>query len=93
MTKTISQLWNGDLAPIQDLESHNPELKALDQAIQHTFEELEETLQDPHLSRFRTYNDSVGEYIAATCEQAFCEGFSLGLKLLSEAFFDQNTPA
>ena len=93
MAKTISQLWNGDLAPIQDLSTHNPELKALEPLIEHNLTTLTDHLSAPLRSLFQNYSDCIDEYFLLAREQAFCDGFSLGMKLLSEAFSVQNTPA
>ena len=93
MKKTISELWNGNLAPIQTFREHNPELQALEQQTQHKLDAFAEELTEPLQKRLESYNNSLTEYIVLLTERAFCDGFSLGLKLLSEAFFDQNTPA
>lgn len=39
------------------------------------------------------YNDCISEYIAEVSEQAFCDGFSLGMKLLSEALWENENNA
>ena len=93
MKSTISQLWNGNLAPIQTFREHNPELQALEQHAQHKLDAFAEELTEPLQKRLESYNNSLTEYIVLLTERAFCDGFSLGLKLLSEAFFDQDPPA
>ena len=93
MKKTISELWNGNLSPIQTFREHNPEIQVLEQHTQRKLDAFAEELTEPLQKRLASYNNSLTEYIVLLTEQAFCDGFSLGMKLLSEAFFDQDTPA
>ena len=93
MTKTISQLWNGDLAPIQYFREHNPEIKHLEQLSQRNLDKLVSALDEPLQKLLDPYNNCISKYMVVVSEQAFCDGFSLGLKLLSEALFDQAAPA
>lgn len=92
MKSTISDLWNGNLAPIRTFREHAPELQALEQQAQHRLDALAEELPEPLQKSLESYNNSLTDYMVVLTERAFCDGFSLGLKLLSEAFFDQDTP-
>ena len=92
MKSTISDLWNGNLAPSQHSRNHNPELQHLEQLLIRHRSELNATLPAPAQATLSCYYKCVTEYTALLTERAFCDGFSLGLKLLSEAFFDRDTP-
>ena len=93
MKPTIAQLWNGEIAPIQHFENHNPEIKPLDDFIQQNYEKLGQCLSEEHNKYFEAYNDNVNEYIHLVIQQAFSEGYSLGTRLLLEALADEDEPA
>lgn len=81
--KTIAKLWNGELEPVRYSGMNNREMKRLWGLIQKNFEELEHSIAEKEL--LKRYDDSINEYIILTAEQAFCDGFSLGAKIVSEA--------
>lgn len=91
--QTISELWNGTLTPIQHFRGHDPELEHLEHLLTRHRSELNATLPVPAQATLSCYYECVTEYISLLSERAFCNGFSLGLKLLSEAFSDQAAPA
>ena len=85
MTKTIARLWNGTLDPAKYSGADNSELKQLEQLIQRNGESLEESIDKKAEEIFEKYIDCVNEYIVLCNEQAFCDGFSLGAKIITEA--------
>ena len=94
MTKpTITQLWNGELSPVQTFRKHNPEIQELEQLSQRNLDKLAERLDEPLQRLLERYNKRLTEYIVLLTEQAFCDGFSLGMKLLSEALWESEKEA
>ena len=85
MTNTIANLWNGNLEPIRYLGQNSKEIKQLENLLERNQEKLEETLTEISKKLFEKYNDCMNEYILLTTEQAFCDGFCLGVKIISEA--------
>lgn len=81
--KTIAKLWNGELEPVRYSGMNNRETKRLWGLTQKNFEELEHSIAEKEL--LKRYDDRINEYIILTAEQAFCDGFSLGAKIVSEA--------
>lgn len=93
MKPTIDQLWNGELAPVQTFREHNPKLKELEALAQSSLKHFSGKLEEPLQQIFSVYNDCISEYIVEVSRQAFCDGFSLGMKLLSEALWENETEA
>lgn len=91
--QTISELWNGNLTPSEHFRDHDPELQHLEHLLAQHQSELNAILPAPAQDTFSFYHKCVTDYTTLLTERAFCDGFSLGLKLLSEAFFSQNEPA
>lgn len=85
MKKTIVQLWHGNLEPFKSSGQNNPELKQLESLMQRSLDTLEGSLDEQALNIFEKYNDCVYEYIMLSREEAFCDGFCLGARLLTEA--------
>lgn len=85
MTHTIAQLWNGNLEPVNYLGRNNPEMKKLESLIQRNFEKLEVNLDEKEKKVFERFNESMNEYVLVCSEQAFCDGFCLGAKIVAEA--------
>lgn len=85
MSKTISQLWNGKVVPIDNLGVNNPELKQLECLMCRHLEKLEKCFNTEAKEIFEKYNECVNDYNYEIREQAFCVGFSLGAKITAEA--------
>ncbi|MBR7133146.1 MAG: hypothetical protein IKD04_06395 [Clostridia bacterium] len=85
MSKTISQLWNGKVVPINNLGVNNPELKELECLMCRHLEKLEKYFNREAKEIFEKYNKYVNDYNYEIREQAFCIGFSLGTKITAEA--------
>lgn len=85
MTKTIVELWNGNLNPIAYLATNNKEVKNLENLMQCNLEKLENSIDEKSQEIFEKYNDCINEYINILCEQSFCDGFCLGTKIVTES--------
>lgn len=83
---TITELWNGNLKPVKTLGKNNEEIKHLEKLMQQNLNKLETVLNTNEKETFEKYNDCIEEYLTICCEQAFCDGFSLGVKIISESF-------
>ena len=85
MTKTIAQLWNGELEPVRYSGLNNPGIKQPEALTQRNGERLEESLDEKAKELLERYNDCIKEYMTVLNEQSFCDGFCLGTKLAAEA--------
>lgn len=94
MTSIIAHLWSGNLDPITQLGENNREIRELECLMQKNLEKLEADLSEKAAETLGKYSDCVSEYLAIISEQAFCDGFCLGTKILAEAMHraDQLTP-
>ena len=81
----IADLWNGRLEPIRNLGNNNEEIKHLEDLLQRNIEDLEKLENKENEKIFSKFNDNVTEYTTLIAEQAFCDGFSLGVKFIAEA--------
>ena len=85
MTKTIARLWMGDLAPIEYFGRSNAELRRLWSLTERNWKTLEETLDPAQKDLAKRYAESAEECDRVCQEQAFCDGFCLGSRLMAEA--------
>ena len=85
MKKTIAELWNGNLEPVENLGINNDEMKELENLIERCVEKIEKMLNEEQKKILKTYCDNVNEYILIATEQAFCDGYSLGTRITAEA--------
>ena len=85
MTNTIADLWNGSLEPKGCSKTNYFEIKDLDMLINQNLDKLEKVLDKKSKEVFTSYRDGMEEYAYLYGEQAFCDGFCLGVKLAAEA--------
>ena len=85
MTRTIEQIWNGNLEPAEHLGRSSREIIQLEKLIARNLEKLETVLNDDQKPFLKRYCDAVDEYALLNYEQAFCEGFCLGARIIAEA--------
>lgn len=85
MAKTISQLWYGNLAPTDQFCVRNPQIKQLEILIQRNLDKFEKTLSGHQQELFSRYSGNMTEHELLSNEQAFCDGFCLGAKIVAEA--------
>lgn len=86
MTKTIAELYNGNLEPIMNVGKFNDEIKHLELLIENTYKNLENELSEKQKECLKKYQDNIDEYTCLLSEQAFCDGFCVGAKILAEVF-------
>ena len=85
MSNIISQLYRGQLEPERALDNGNIELRKTEELIEKNFNKIRERLDEDALKILDKYKDSIDEYIYLINEQAFCDGFCLGTRIVSEA--------
>ena len=78
MTQTISDLWNGNIAPCEHCGSHDPVINNLIGLIERNREILSRGLTEAQMVTFQKFIDCSDEYLLRMMELAFYEGFSLG---------------
>lgn len=84
MQQTIMDLWNGNIAPCEHCGSHDPVINNLMSLLERNREKLSSGLTEAQMETFQKYMDCSDEYLLRMLELAFCDGFSLGGKLVME---------
>ena len=84
MQPTIKNLWNGNIAPCERCGAHHPQIKRLHALIEETRESLSKDLPVAQMEALRKYVEYSDEYLLHMLELAFCDGFSLGSRLMME---------
>ena len=85
MSNTISQLYRGELEPKNHIGSGNVELRRAEILIKNNFEKLKDTLNEDEIKILENYSGLMDEYLFLLSEQAFCDGFCLGVRISAEA--------
>lgn len=85
MNNTIADLWYGNLSPADQCGAFDPEINHLVVLMERNRETLCPTLSAAQHAVFEKYADCWEEYHLRLTEQAFCDGFCLAGKLLTEA--------
>ena len=85
MNNTISQLYRGELEPKNILGNGNVDLRRMEILIKNNYERLKEILNENEKEILEKYSGLVDEYIFLMSEQAFCDGFCLGMRISAEA--------
>lgn len=85
MNNIISQLYRGELEPKNILGNGNVELRRMEILIRNNLERLKENLNENEKEVLEKYSGLVDEYIFLMSEQAFCDGFCLGMRISAEA--------
>ena len=88
MTKTISELWSGNLDPITRLGMNNIEIEKMEKLMSDNYDKLKAKLNDETKEILEKYFDCVNDYVLLISEQSFCDGFCLGTKISAEALID-----
>lgn len=84
MSRMISKIWNGSLSPVRQLGEGNRECRELEKLMERNLETLKRELGESAKETLRKYNLCVEEYLLVCCEQSFCDGFSLGARIIAE---------
>ena len=85
MNNTISQLYRGELEPKKYIGNGNIELREIENFIKNNFDKLKESLNENETEILEKYSDLIDEYVFLMLEQAFCDGFCLGMRISAEA--------
>ena len=85
MLQTITDLWNGNIAPYEHCGAHDPEVRELISLIERNREKLSRGLTAAQSEVFQNYIDCSEEYLLRLMELAFCDGFRLSARLLTES--------
>ncbi len=88
MSKKIAALWNGEIAPFDELGRQDTELKNLEKCMR---DHLEELRGGQSLELCDKCSNSIWEYVGLCAQNAFADGFSLGVTLTAEAFCRKTT--
>lgn len=86
MKTMITKLWNGDFSPIENCGKNDPQTQELIRLMELSRDKLYRSLSEAQQPLLENYTINTSEYISLLSEQAFCEGFSLCARLLTEAF-------
>ena len=84
MSTSISDLWNGNIAPCEHCGAHDSEANHLLGLMERNLETLREGLTAAQSEIFQKYLDCSEEYLLRMLELAFCDGFCAGGKLVME---------
>ncbi len=85
MSSLIAELWRGNLDPSCYFGRNNSEIKKLENLMERNYVALEQKLNSEEKEILVKYSENVIDYIIVTSEQAFCDGFSIGMKIIAEA--------
>lgn len=88
MKETIRDLWYGNLTPFENCEKGKKDLKELVELIAMNEEKLNSGLGKGEKVLFEKYRDCVEEYNSKIQENAFFEGLTLGIKIMTSALSD-----
>ena len=86
MSGAITELWEGIIEPKRPAQITETKLKHKLYLTEKQREELNKSLNEGQKESFEKYCDYKEDYSLMLCEQSFCEGFSLGMRLAAEAF-------
>ncbi len=86
MKDTLKELWNGELAPWGEKWERENEARELVGLLERHKAELENELGVKGKTILEKYKDCHDELQSIGCEEAFISGFSLGVRIVAEAF-------
>ena len=82
----IQNLWYGNLKPATEPGINDRICSGLSGRIDDKLEKLTECLDENGRARLARLRDDYSNLLCNECESAFVKGFSLGAKLIAEAF-------
>lgn len=85
MANTIQRLWYGNLEPIRHLVCNRMDIKQLKNLMQRNIHKLGAGLDEKENEILEKYDGCVNEYCSLLAEQAFFDGFCLGVRMVTEA--------
>lgn len=84
MAQTISDLWNGNIAPCEHCGAHDIKANQLYCLMEQNRDILSGSLSTIQKETLRKYIDCSEDYLLRMMELAFCDGMCLGMKLAIE---------
>lgn len=88
MKRAIHDLWNGNIPSAENCGVGDPEIESLIILIEKHKDQLNNDLGQQHKLLFEKYVDRIEDYVGLITECAFAEGFSLAIRLITEALSD-----
>lgn len=85
MSELLSRLWCGELCPVHSCGQGNEDLKQLEALAARNLARAKNGLNDEQTRWLERYSDALTEHRALLAEQAFCDGFRLGMQLAAQA--------
>lgn len=85
MKRALEDLWNGSLAPCEKCGENDPEVENMARLIERNRDTLQKELGERQKEILNRYTGCYEEYLYLTAVHAFCDGFSLASRLLTEA--------
>ena len=85
MLETLKNLYVGNIVPSEKINTRGPKFKEATQEMYDVRENLSATLSKDQLILLDTYDDICCKLSSITEEEAFLNGFSLAIKLMTEA--------
>ena len=85
MKDTIFDFWYGNIDPPETSGKSTPQIKALMEEIDKSYDELEKRLNEEGKRLLNKHIDTYCSLHSEYTAKAFVEGFSLGVKLITEA--------
>lgn len=85
MSNIIAQLYRGEFHPESVLGIGNGEMRKSELLIVKNYNKLNEFLAEDEKDVLEKYKYCIDEYITLITEQAFCDGFCAGMRILSES--------
>ena len=87
MMKTIDELWYGNVSPFEQCTRGDKRLKELLSLMARNRDDLEETLTDKQKETLEKFEECMNEMHSITERDSFSNGFRLGVRLMTVAFF------
>ena len=84
MTETIAKLWRGNLDPSEFSGKGSKEMDILNEQVEKLEKQLEERLSAEDSALFQQYCKAAYDLSVLLQEQAFCDGYCLSTRLMSE---------
>jgi len=89
MKRTIAALWHNDMAEVDCMTSSNPMMDDLQNLLSKEEARLRTLLTGEAAAMFEKYIEFTSDYIRFSSDQAFASGFSLAVRLMTEALQDE----
>lgn len=88
MAGIIEELWYGNIDPMDKFGISNVKMRHIENLMTNNAENIMKVLSESQKTMVEEYEENINRYVAVCSAQAFCDGFRLGAKLISEALGD-----